>query len=45
MTFPNHVDNDDGDCDHDEDDDDDDDDDGWFLSLETLPHRQWMCLV
>ena len=24
--------------------DDVDDDDGWFLSLETLPHSQCMCL-
>ena len=48
MTFPNLVDDDDGDYDHDDDDggdDDDDDDDGWFLSLETLPHHQCMCLV
>ena len=25
--------------------DEDDDDDGWFLSLESLPHHQFMCLV
>ena len=41
MTFPNLVDDDDDDYDP----DDDDDDDGRFFSLETLPHRQCMCLV